>query len=225
VWLSKSTDGGLTWSEAARVNDDAPGKHQFFTWMAIDQTTGYLYFIFYDRRNYNTALTDVYMAVSKDGGATFINRKISESPFLPNNGIFFGDYTNITAHNGIVRPIWTRLHDGNLSIWTHLTNQDDLLSSSENNEPFENVAFENYPNPSNEDFYISFKLRTTSIINLSLLDANGNILRKIITDEERGYGKYIEKIEQSKLNLTPGIYFIQLKVNDQLMTVKQMVIQ
>ncbi len=30
VWLVKSTDGGETWSERKRVNDDPPGKQQFF---------------------------------------------------------------------------------------------------------------------------------------------------------------------------------------------------
>ena len=29
VWLKKSTDGGNTWSNIIRVNDDAPGKHQW----------------------------------------------------------------------------------------------------------------------------------------------------------------------------------------------------
>jgi len=41
--------------------------------MTIDQTNGYLYFVFYDRRNYSTASTstDVYMARSTDGGGDF----------------------------------------------------------------------------------------------------------------------------------------------------------
>ena len=107
IWLVKSTDGGQTWSLPIKVNDDNSNKQQFFTWMTIDQTSGYLYFVFYDRRNYSNDSTDVYMAISMDGGNTFINRKISQSPFFPNEGVFFGDYTNITANNGVIRPIWT----------------------------------------------------------------------------------------------------------------------
>lgn len=30
IWFIKSTDGGNTWSSVKRVNDDPPGKHQFF---------------------------------------------------------------------------------------------------------------------------------------------------------------------------------------------------
>jgi hypothetical protein len=50
------------------------------------------------------------------------NECISASPFVPDATVFFGDYNNITAHNGVVRPIWTRLHDGRLSIMTALIN-------------------------------------------------------------------------------------------------------
>jgi len=126
IWLSKSIDDGLTWSPAKRVNDDPPGKQQFFTWMTVDQATGYIYIVFYDRRNYNNSNTDVYMAMSKDGGEHFLNFRISESPFLPDGYTFFGDYNNITAYNNVVRPIWTRLQNGQLSIWTALINLEYL---------------------------------------------------------------------------------------------------
>jgi photosystem II stability/assembly factor-like uncharacterized protein len=121
VWLVKSTDGGDSWTKPARVNDDKGKAQQFLVWMTIDQATGYLYFIWYDRRGLSDNYTDVYLACSRDGGKTFINRKITESPFLPKNWTFFGDYTNIVAHNGIIRPIWTRSDKGKLSVWTDLT--------------------------------------------------------------------------------------------------------
>lgn len=124
IFITKSNDGGNTWSEALRVNNDVTNTHQFLPWITIDQTTGYLYVVFYDRRNYDDAQTDVFLAYSKDGGATFTNVKISESPFTPNERVFFGDYNNISAHQGKVRPIWTRFEGGKLSIWTAII--DDL---------------------------------------------------------------------------------------------------
>ena len=48
VWLVKSNDGGKTWSAPKKVNDDTSNKQQFFTWMCLDQTSGYLYFVFYE---------------------------------------------------------------------------------------------------------------------------------------------------------------------------------
>jgi len=120
VWLIKSTDQGITWTTPLRVNDDPPGRQQFFTWMAIDQVTGIIYIVFYDRRNYSDTQTDVFLAVSTDGGTSFENMRISQAPFIPNNcptGYnFFGDYTNISAHNNIVRPIWATCDNSNQSI-------------------------------------------------------------------------------------------------------------
>ena len=122
IFLSKSTDGGNTWSSVKKVNDDNTTRHQFFTWMTIDQTTGILYFVFYDRRNTSNNLTDVYMARSTDGGETFANFKVSQSSFNPNSGVFFGDYTNIAALNKMVYPIWTRLDGNALSVWAAIVN-------------------------------------------------------------------------------------------------------
>ena len=94
--------------------------------MCIDQTTGYLYFVYYDRRHHKKKNTDVYCALSRDGGATFSELKISESPFNPNSMIFFGDYTNIHAHQGMVRPIWTRLDNTKIKLYTAILYEKDF---------------------------------------------------------------------------------------------------
>ena len=120
IWLVSSDDGGATWSSRVRVNDDAAGSHQFFTWMDVDPVTGYIYVVYYDRRAYDDNRTDVYLAYSTDGGRTFTNEQISEEPFVPSEEVFFGDYNDISAYGGVVRPIWTRYDDGTLSVWTAL---------------------------------------------------------------------------------------------------------
>jgi hypothetical protein len=120
VFVARSTDGGNTWSAPVRVNDDAPGRDQFLTSMTVDKVTGWVYCVFYDRRAYDDKRTDVWLAVSRDGGRTFENMKISTTPFDPSKWVFFGDYNHISAHNGAVRPIWTRLENNVLSIWTAL---------------------------------------------------------------------------------------------------------
>lgn len=120
VFIKKSIDGGKTWSKDLKVNDDNTFTHQYLPWLTIDQSTGYLYVLFYDRRAYTDNNTDVYVAVSKNGGVSFENVKISERPFAPHERVFFGDYINISAVNGRVRPIWTRYENGELSIWTAL---------------------------------------------------------------------------------------------------------
>jgi hypothetical protein len=127
IFISKSTDGGNSWSPAAKVNDDNTTRHQFFVWSAVDPSTGHLWFVFYDRRNTVGAETDVFVAKSTDGGDTFENFKISESPFTPTGSVFFGDYSNIAAWDGKVYPIWTRLQNGQLSVWVSIIEDSTII--------------------------------------------------------------------------------------------------
>jgi hypothetical protein len=225
VWLAKSTDGGDTWSAPVRVNDDDPGKHQFFTWMDIDQTTGHLFFVYYDRRDYNDSRTDVYMAISTDGGETFFNKKISESPFIPNSGVFFGDYNNIVAHNGIVRPIWTRLHNGQLSIWTDVSPLDSMFVVGAKEPVYPELEVSQYPNPASDISYVSFKLRKAAVVSLHLTDQNGRVVHSLIEKEKRDYGRYVIPVSLKELKLSSGNYYYQLEVDGVKKSLKMVVIE
>ncbi len=129
VWVSASKDGGKSWSDPTRVNQDISKHHQFFTWMAVDQSTGYLYFVYYDRRNHADETTDVFLSVSTDGGQSFSDVRISDKPFKPREAVFFGDYLNIAAVNGVIRPIWPRMDDGKTTLFVTLIEQNELLKS------------------------------------------------------------------------------------------------
>ena len=132
IFMTKSTNGGTSWSAPIRVNDDNTTRHQFFVWSTIDPSTGHLWFVFYDRRNTTGAATDVFCAKSTDGGTTFENFKISESSFTPTSGVFFGDYTNIAAWEGKIYPIWMRLQ-GSLSIWVSIIEDSTIIPVELNN--------------------------------------------------------------------------------------------
>jgi hypothetical protein len=150
VFLVRSTDGGATWSLPVRVNDDTTATQQFFVWMTIDQTTGHLYFVFYDRRGTTGDATDVYCARSTDGGDSFTNFKVSESSFTPTKGVFFGDYTNIAAANGRVYPIWMRLDTSVLSVWTApITEPTGIAEQPGGTVPSTFSLMQNFPNPFN----------------------------------------------------------------------------
>lgn len=214
IWLTKSSNGGNTWSTPVKVNNDNSNKHQFFTWMDIDQTNGHLYFIFYDRRAYLDNKTDVYLAVSSDGGSTYENRKISDNSFTPTPGVFFGDYNNIVAHNDIVRPIWTRHNGGQLSIWTDVTPIGETLSLPQESLEGHTIETSVFPNPTNNLNYISFKLHKLSKVQIELIDSSGKLIVEL-ANKKMDYGKHIIPIDMSSLNLSPGTYYYKLVINEE----------
>ena len=118
IWLTKSTDQGTTWSLPIKVNKDTGDKQQFFTWMSLDQSSGFIYIVYYDRRDHDDNTTDVFLAWSKNGGDSFEEIKINSESFVPNSFQFFGDYNDISAVDGRVRPIWTQLNKSLLTVWT-----------------------------------------------------------------------------------------------------------
>jgi len=218
VWLAKSTDGGASWSTPLRVNNDAAGKQQFFTWMDIDQKTGYLYFVFYDRRAYAGNETDVYMARSVDGGTTFQNFKISEAPFVPSANVFFGDYNNLSVQNGIVRPIWTRMDSGKLSVWTALVDTSGIsgVVTSIPGVTEQVQSIESYPNPFTNSAFVSFKLKNTATVTISIYDITGRLVRTPVKNKRYVPGKYTEKIDAATYGIAAGTYIYTILVNNKL---------
>jgi hypothetical protein len=214
IWFTKSTNGGITWSSRKRVNDDPPGKQQFFSWMTVDQKTGFIYFVFYDRRAYTNTSTDVYMAVSRDGGDSFQNFKVSETPFSPTSSLFFGDYTNVSAFNGVIRPIWTRLENGQLSVWTAIV---DSLFTGTGQKPESYLSSsldQNYPNPGKSFTYIAYKIRRSANVTLEVFDLYGRKVATLVDHKLSVPGRYVEYFDISRYGLEPGLYYYSLDQNE-----------
>jgi hypothetical protein len=116
VLVSRSGDGGVTWSAPQRVNDDPAGvaNDQFNQWLAVDPTDGSVNVSWSDTRNDPTHMsTDEFYTRSTDGGQSFIaNVRVStastnETCCGANLGDQYGDYEGIAAFGGVVHPIWT----------------------------------------------------------------------------------------------------------------------
>jgi len=126
VFLIKSTDGGNTWSQRKKVNDDNTQTHQFFQNITVDPLTGIVYIVYYDRSRTGTNDTEVRISRSIDGGDTFTTYKISEKSFLPTASVFFGDYIDITAYNGNIYPVWMTLNEGLMAVMIAKIQESDF---------------------------------------------------------------------------------------------------
>ncbi|MBI3123227.1 MAG: exo-alpha-sialidase [Ignavibacteriales bacterium] len=218
IFLAKSTDGGKTWSAAKRVNNDFLKRDQFFTWMSVDPITGIIYIVFYDRRDNldpSSTQTHVYLARSDDGGETFKNYRVTETPFFPNANIFFGDYTGIAAYNKKVYPIWMRMDGNTMSVWTSPIDDSQLATGIEQEQqiPSEFRLYQNYPNPFNPETTISYDLREPAHIQLKVYNVLGLEIATLV-DESKQPGNYkvtfnARHLERSR-EMTSGVYVYRL---------------
>jgi PASTA domain len=122
VFLSRSTDGGATWSPTAvRVNDDgaANPRDQFFPAVTVDDA-GVIRAMWGDDRldltNAGGHDYDIFSADSADHGASFgTNVRVTTQSSNPDiGGTFIGDYFGIAPCG---TPVWTDTRNGNLDIF------------------------------------------------------------------------------------------------------------
>lgn len=108
VFISRSTDGGATWSAAAKVNSEAGAYDQFFPAVAVGGD-GSVHVSFYDRQFVgggdpeDDGWLDYAYAHSDDGARFRDTERVTTGPSDPNtqfNGTFIGDYTAIAAGAG-----------------------------------------------------------------------------------------------------------------------------
>lgn len=116
VMVIKSTDGGTTWGNPIRVNQDpvGNGKDQFQQQLAITPS-GQLNMMWFDRRNDPANFyIDTFFARSNDGGQTWTETRVTKSmwdpsinPPISGSGEFIGDYQGLIATDtGGAVPFW-----------------------------------------------------------------------------------------------------------------------
>ncbi len=152
--------------------------------MNIDQSTEYIYVVFYDRRNTTGDVTDLCLARSTDGGDTFSNFKISEFSFFPVPWVFFGDYIHIAANDGKIHPIWARMDGNNLSVWTSVI-EDSIFTAilKRNNFPAEFKLTQNFPNPFNSTTIIQFEIPHINFVQLNIYNVRGQFIKTLINQK------------------------------------------
>ncbi len=106
IHFIRSTDGGETWSDPVRVNDDPPGPTawQWFGTMSV-APTGRIDAIWNDTRNAfpGTYYSALYYAYSEDAGETWSTSEAVSPPFDPHLGWpqqnKLGDYYDMVSDN------------------------------------------------------------------------------------------------------------------------------
>jgi hypothetical protein len=207
IFLRRSTDGGTTWEAAEQVNTDRTDREHFFPWMTVDPLTGDLYVIYYDRRGTDGDGTDVYVAHSSDGGVTFTDLKVSAASFTTDSSVFFGDYTGIAARGGRVYPIWMRMDNDVLSVWTAPYSDSAALGHRGPGVPSAFALSQNYPNPFNPSTTILYQTSLTGDVRLSVFDLLGREVARLV-DGPKSAGIY--RVTFNAAHLSSGVYLYRL---------------
>jgi hypothetical protein len=112
-FFTKSSDGGSTWSQPARLSATSTGQ-QYNPAIAID-ASGEINVSYLDRRDDpNNCRTNTYLSRSSDGGVTFTDYKVTDvdSDFDGNpNGP--GDYSGLAALGSVAHPFFSDHRDAN----------------------------------------------------------------------------------------------------------------
>lgn len=126
VYLTRSTNGGSTWTSALKVNNDTGSATQFFPWCSADPANGNLSVSWYDTRNDSgNKKTQVFYAMSTNGGTSFSTNALVTQPSTQfNNSTVnysdenstdnanynanqYGDYEQVSAVGGTAHIFWT----------------------------------------------------------------------------------------------------------------------
>lgn len=133
VFMSTSTDRGVTWTTPRKIIDDpnVANDDQFFTWIEVDMT-GRLGLVYLDTRHTvqndsttSNCFADAYYAWSDDGGTTWTEQRLTASSFnLFNDGLnrsqaFVGDYMGMGYSRSVMFPSYISCQNGDPDVFTH----------------------------------------------------------------------------------------------------------
>lgn len=127
--LPPPNGGNPQHSSPVKVNNDGSGTDQFFPWLSVDPTNGWVEVGFYDRRDDpNDLLNNMYLARSTDGGASFGENTrvstVSSDPRIQSQvgGAFgsfigLGDYLGLVATRGKAHLFWADTRRGKQDVF------------------------------------------------------------------------------------------------------------
>ncbi len=213
----RSVDGGVTWSQPVRVNDDTGTEAQWFPWITIDET-GIIHVVWYDRRH-NGSDIDVYYARSLDGGLTYqSNIRITASSFTPvlpwettNN--FIGDYNGIAATATTAFPFYQDSREGNQDVYVAVVPNLSTGMPGEDQLPVPNIEAKHLiasPTPFREETAISMaggrSNRFPETGTIQIFSVNGRLVQTLLVDPSHEAALWDGRDHDDR-EAPPGIYF------------------
>jgi hypothetical protein len=218
IIFHRSTNGGQTWSQGIRVNQDAVnnGKIQYFPAICVD-STGAINVLYYDDRNTTSDSSQVYISRSTTGGDTWYDFQVSDKTFQPkavSGGAQYyqGDFIGITSTRNKLFPVWMAKYGIKYQIWTTIIDIDLIgIKKISSDVPSSYELKQNYPNPFNPKTIINFQLPMFSNVKLIIYDILGREVTTLVNGQFQP-GSY--EVTWDAAEHSSGIYFYELTTDN-----------
>lgn len=184
--FSRSTDGGETWSEATRINDDpvSANNYQWFSTMSV-APNGRIDVVWLDNRDAAPGAFDsaLYYSYSYDGGLSWSeNEKLSDS-FDPHlgwpNQEKMGDYFHMISYDETAHLAWGGTFNGEQDIYYSVITPPELTAISNLNKNESGLQIRTLNNPISSQAEIIFSSNESQNLQIDLLDLTGKKLERI----------------------------------------------
>ena len=234
IILNRSTDGGLTWSQGIRVNQDAlnNGKTQYFPAIEVDRFGG-IDIIYYDDRNTTSDSAGVWLSRSMDGGDTWAEYELTDHHFKPTpiGGLgqgYQGDNIDLTSTESKLWPVWMDNSSGIYQVWTTPVEFSSISGiDGPGGKESSSVLAQNFPNPFSGTTTIGFTVSDPGPVSLKIFDPLG---REVAEPLNRRMlpGHHEIEIRSEELKKGPGpatgVLFYRLRSGDHVETRKMILL-
>ena len=209
VFMVESTDAGIIWSTATKVNDDNTNALQDLVWADFD-TDGDLIVSWRDRRNGSsgeyTTDSEIWASVRMKDSTNFsANFRVSDTlvaydNVLANSG---NDFMCVDFRNDTLNAVWGETRTGKLNIWFSRIGIDGSIVSVQNLANEEYPIVQPYPNPVTNQLTFEIQNQSGTFI-LEIFDIKGE---QIVIKEVSG------KTTIATNNWASGTYIYKIAIN------------
>jgi hypothetical protein len=245
IYFTRSTDGGTTWSQKVRINDDSinNGCDQFHPWLTVAPDGSIT--VFLDRRNDPTnLLMDLYMTTTTDGGNTWSqNERIStvscdptagsvlrghtgHPGILANRAGLIGEYIGVTSSSiNDIHQIWTDTRLGDQDVFVGVADTSGTRIDETPPVVVYSPTLSVSPNPVHNQLIISIDLTghitEPSRGTLTLHDVTGRLVKTLkINASPAPQTFYWSLHHEEGKQLNKGVYICRLSIAEMVLSTK-----